>query len=55
MQSIEILIVIALTQYLVPTAMRARSGVIQNDEMCFSAYEKTAPSQTFRAAFSLKQ
>jgi hypothetical protein len=51
----EILIVIALTQELVPTAMRARSGVIQNDEMCFSAYEKTAPSQTFRAAFSLKQ
>jgi hypothetical protein len=42
----EIMIVIVLTQYPVPTVRQARFGVIQNDAMRSSAYEKTAPSQT---------
>jgi hypothetical protein len=52
----DILIVIVLIQYLVPTVLRARFGVTQNDATWrFSAYEKTAPSQTCRAAFRFKQ
>jgi len=55
MQSMDILIVISLIQYLVPTCVRARSGVTQNDAMRFSAYEKTALSQTFCAVCRLEQ
>jgi hypothetical protein len=51
----EILIVIALTQYLAPTACRARSGVIQNNAARFLRMKKTAPSKNRRAAFFFKQ
>jgi hypothetical protein len=54
MQSIDILIVIFFDSVPRSNHQEARSGVIQNDAMRFSAYEKTAPSQTFRAAFSLE-
>jgi hypothetical protein len=49
MQSIDILIVIILIQRLDPTALWARFALIQNDTMCCSAYEKTAPSHIHAA------